>query len=164
MKIKQLIFSTILAVSSASAMATDYTLNVAAPSFSYANNLMSNYAPIPNGAFTDTWTFILPGTFDVTGYVANFSNSFSNIDFSAGSVTLNGVALAINNTGSFSTAILDSTVLTGNLVLTINGTANGSPTYGGNFNITAVPEPESYVLMMAGLALVGFASRRKLQA
>ncbi len=33
-----------------------------------------------------------------------------------------------------------------------------------NFNVTAVPEPETYVLMLAGLGAVGFMRRRRRKA
>ncbi len=32
---------------------------------------------------------------------------------------------------------------------------------GGTFNVTAVPEPESYAMLMAGLGVLGFMARRK---
>jgi hypothetical protein len=33
-----------------------------------------------------------------------------------------------------------------------------------NYNVTAVPEPETYVLMLAGLGAVGFINRRRRKA
>jgi hypothetical protein len=44
----------------------------------------------------------------------------------------------------------------------ITGTVAVSPYDGGYgaMSVTAVPEPESYAMMLAGLALVGFAARR----
>ncbi|HOY70610.1 MAG TPA: FxDxF family PEP-CTERM protein [Methylotenera sp.] len=38
---------------------------------------------------------------------------------------------------------------------------NGDNTGSINVNIAAVPEPETYALMLAGLALVGFSARRR---
>ena len=37
----------------------------------------------------------------------------------------------------------------------------GSAEYDFQFNVTAVPEPESWVLLLAGLGLLGFAARRR---
>jgi spore coat protein U-like protein len=40
-------------------------------------------------------------------------------------------------------------------------TKNLDGSYYGEISVTAVPEPETYALMLAGLGLVGFAARRK---
>lgn len=51
----------------------------------------------------------------------------------------------------------------GSFALRIQGAgqgSNGNGWYGATL-VSAVPEPETYVMMLAGLALVGFASRRK---
>jgi hypothetical protein len=47
---------------------------------------------------------------------------------------------------------------------TVTGTKGGS--YGGNLDlvVTAVPEPETYAMLFAGLGLMGFMVRRKKQA
>ncbi len=38
---------------------------------------------------------------------------------------------------------------------------NGSGFIGADYTVTAVPEPETYALMLAGLAAVGFVARRR---
>ena len=41
--------------------------------------------------------------------------------------------------------------------------ANGSSVYADNFTISAVPEPETYAMLLAGLGLLGFTARRRKQ-
>ncbi|MDO9310599.1 MAG: FxDxF family PEP-CTERM protein [Nitrosomonas sp.] len=43
------------------------------------------------------------------------------------------------------------------------GGANGSSVYADNFTITAIPEPETYAMLLAGLGLLGFTARRRKQ-
>lgn len=54
--------------------------------------------------------------------------------------------------------------MAGTYTLQIKGTVSGSAggSYGGVLNIAQpVPEPETYGMLLAGLSIVGFASRRK---
>ena len=156
MNFKQLTLAITIALSSATSMAENYNFNVTPPTFAFGSNTVTA------GAFTDTWTFNVAGLLDVDGVLSNFAaKSSNNIDFTVGGVSLNGIILDVTNIGSLSLASLESTTLSGPLTLVVNGTSAGNGTYSLNFNIAAVPEPETYALMLAGLSLVGFAARRK---
>ncbi|MBK9347554.1 MAG: PEP-CTERM sorting domain-containing protein [Burkholderiales bacterium] len=37
----------------------------------------------------------------------------------------------------------------------------GGASYGGNIGVTAVPEPETYAMLLAGLGLMGAIARRR---
>jgi hypothetical protein len=124
--------------------------------------------------FTDTYTFAptLAGLFSVDGTVVNFYTKFSQSIF-FDEVLLNGVAMSkstVNGGGTtYHLATLPSTGFTGPLTLTVTGFAGGessafSASYSGLLNITtvaAVPEPETYAMMLAGLGMVGMLARRR---
>ncbi len=119
-----------------------------------------------------TYTFHL--SFDLTGYnaaTAAFTGRFSADN--AAEIKLNGVTIA---TGTGFTSWHDFGANSGfqaganslDFVLT-NFAQNGGNPAGlrvefSTSTIAAVPEPETYAMLIAGLGLVGFAARRRKQA
>ncbi|WP_344762445.1 FxDxF family PEP-CTERM protein [Actimicrobium antarcticum] len=126
-----------------------------------------------NAMFNDTFNFgsFLPGGNANSIVSASFSSTASNgITFT--SAALNSTPLSIFTVpGVFSSAYTGSENFSGPLQMTLSGTAVGiDNSYGGQITvrssgeyipIPAVPEPETYAMMLAGLCLLGFAARRK---
>jgi hypothetical protein len=118
--------------------------------------------------FTDQITFANTGpVFASASLVTIDLGSNQNIDFT--SVMLNGEALTLQTLGPTDVAYTSSPLsLTGDLVLTVMGTTNAgagqNATYSGVLNVAAIPEPETYALMLAGLGAIGFMARRRRSA
>ncbi len=127
-----------------------------------------------NGSFTDTFNF---GSF-ANPSLASASLTATLVGFTATgysliSGTLGSSALTFGTQGKNVTALFtdNDVMFSGPLQLTVTGkTINGGGSFGGNVNIamspsiSAVPEPETYAMMLAGLGLLGFAARRKAKA
>jgi hypothetical protein len=79
--------------------------------------------------------------------VAQFFQGLSNLDLTPANFSFSNLAA-----GSYS--------------LLVNGVSGRGGSYTVNLTTTAtaVPEPEAYAMMLAGLGLVGFAARRKFSA
>lgn len=150
---------------------TGYSAGLSDPSGTAVNHTVS-------GSFTDTFTFNYSGAgiVDVWLNTSASANKLATQQIVFTSATLNGVALAIDPSSQaggtiFRTAGLYQNELTGSFVLVVNGyagLANSSgqaisASYSGGINVmpSAVPEPESYALLLAGLGVVGFVARRR---
>lgn len=137
------------------------------PSASFSNTV--------NGPFTDLWTFNLGTTSAVATSITNVEVSIGA--FSAGGINgfsawLNGIQLfgptsvvGPNGGVTVKTQVLSgaTTLPPGIYQLKIVGTSitGANASYGGNIVATPVPEPETYLMFLAGLGAVGFLARRR---
>ncbi|XVJ69088.1 MAG: PEP-CTERM sorting domain-containing protein [Rhizobacter sp.] len=135
--------------------------------------LSFNAAVTSAGAFSDIFTFTLPAAFGTGFSLLNFpvgglfntvltsATLFSNADgalFSSddtiarsGTITSTGISF----TGGASAA--------GSYYLNVTGIATGPQggLYNGAISVAAVPEPETYAMLLAGLGVMGFIARRR---
>lgn len=163
MKLKSVVATAVLAAASFSASATVHNLGVLDPSG--FDSFTSSSEKFGAGvAINDTWTFELLApsstsfaaiqTFAVTaGQILNFSAVLNGSSF--GSPTAGAGSQTLSWTGPLAAGIY-SVNITGT-----SGLANS--TYGATVSAipTPVPEPETYAMMLGGLALLGAVARRK---
>ena len=173
---KNLVYlSTVLVASfmATSVNAATITIDPSAPAgtFDNKNVVCTTTAPC---LFTDTGTFVTPvGATAVSLTIissligSDTLTNTSNLNFS--SVTFNGVQFNLlpNGVVEFGT-LLNQTLVAGvTNTLIVNGTGGTSglnSSYAGTltFNqVAAVPEPAAWMLMLLGMAGVGFSMRRK---
>jgi hypothetical protein len=136
---------------------------------------------LPAGAFNDIFSFVLPSNngsgYDIQNFpisitgTGNFNtllssvSLFSNADgilFNSDDTFLQSFAVPGGSTASFTW----EPSIGGNMYLSVAGVANGSlgGAYNGTISVSAVPEPETYAMLMAGLAIIGAIVRRKTAA
>lgn len=113
--------------------------------------------------FTDFYNFTV-GTSELdAGFYANQGKAIG-LDITKFDLVLVGGGLKAAGTGTGGIWSIASTLLApGNYVLEVAGTVTGDTrgNYAGTLNVSPVPEPETYGMMLAGLALVGVVARRK---
>lgn len=116
-----------------------------------------------SGFFTDVFTFTPSPTTPVwaSGGVINFSLfGFGDLGSITASLNNNAFTASATQPGVFTLAPVY--LGAGPLTLTVSGiVSSGGGSYGGNINVLAVPEPETYAMMLGGLGLLGFMARRR---
>jgi hypothetical protein len=172
MKLKSLATAVVIAFSALGANATTTNLGAAVA----GTPLSFNSGLVPVGSFDDYFTFTLPTnsgagfsaiTFDIP---VLFSTTFTSASFFSNADGIKGNE-DDTNVGTFTTSakalsLAMAPVAAGAYYINIKGTSSGS--FGGAYNgsisttaVTAVPEPESYAMLLAGLGLMGVIARRR---
>ena len=172
MKLKALSIATLLCLSAGAQAGTmSVFLNETAPGFwqaSYDSKFLTGplLGGAPNVAGTDTITFqSVSGPWPEGAYYVelNFMEQASgNVPtrdpITVTSATLNQIPISYMATRSFD---IDGTT-NPTFVFKVNGYSNIASTgYHGSISVTAVPEPETYAMLLAGLGLMGAIARRR---
>ncbi|WP_338769792.1 FxDxF family PEP-CTERM protein [Massilia sp. METH4] len=90
----------------------------------------------------------------------------TNINFYAAEI--NGYAMTLTGNGVFEYGWMLGEPIMGPLVLTVYGDTEGmmgaaSASYAGTINISPIPEPATYGMLLGGLGVLAMLSRKKLQ-
>jgi len=170
MKLKPLVLAAALALSYAGAHAENFTYDIPLVGPSTSNTYTAGFEVrhVSAGVFEDTFTF----TPSVAGFlegslVTTSSSGSTNINFTSGEI--NGVAFNFSPIGDNEWGFTNLAYSAGPIVLKLFGVAGPgfmdgasiAASYAGTLNVSAVPEPETWAMMLGGLGLMGFVARRR---
>ncbi len=169
MKLKMLSAAILLALGAPAAMASQCTGDgfglgaIGAASRSFASQCFRTLSS-PGASFTDHYSFSIAALGNVSGGLVDFLVfQWNDVNLSSVVVSGQGQVRTDNSAADgFSFAALGA----GNYDLAVSGSLDRGQLFGGyTGSISAVaapvPEPETYAMLMLGLAGVGFAARRR---
>lgn len=114
-------------------------------------------------SFTRSFEFVTPAGFNLTSVISTSvaTSALTNIDFT--SFTLNGVNFDVLSMGTVEIrSLLNQRIIPGgNNVINVTGMTGGDAAFSGNLSFAAVPEPETWLVMLLGMGAIGFAMRRR---
>ena len=163
---------TALAIGLTSISASAALTNYGGVTLPFSQSYGHTFSALESGLFSDTYQFSFAtasGTFNTIAATIDLAGILHITGLDARlyhGTTASGPAMVQGWTtplGSGEVTVINPVALAGDTyTLEIRGTVSGSAggSYGGALNIaigdvTAVPEPESYALMLAGLAMIG---------
>jgi PEP-CTERM motif len=171
MKLKLFTAAIVLALS-APAMAAYCTAdgsslgNVGSVPHSFASECFRTFGS-PGANFTDHYSFSISALGNVAGGLVNFLVfNWNDVNFS--SVAVSGAGVSGTDTNA-ADGFSFSGLAAGNYDLAVSGYLSRGQVFGGYTGAisstatiaAAVPEPETYAMLLLGLAGVGFAARRR---
>lgn len=122
-----------------------------------------------NNTFADNFTFSIGSDFRAVSIVSSISSNAANglaltsfdLFNAAGALVVHGVQQSVGVKDVW--FIPETNLHSGSYALRVQGyvVSNGSGSFGGNVNITPVPEPETYGMMLFGLGALAMIARRK---
>jgi hypothetical protein len=147
--LKALTLAAVIACASSSAFAGDQLIDLSSGEGSFVGSA----TVLDGGDDVITFTNLAAGAYD---FVFTLSSQY----ISGLTASINGQAASISNFGVASFAYLQSTA-DAPFTLTLSGLAGAKAAYSGELSVTAVPEPQTYALLLAGLGVMGLVARRR---
>ncbi|MEB0137132.1 FxDxF family PEP-CTERM protein [Actimicrobium sp. CCC2.4] len=116
--------------------------------------------------FTNDYTFSTSAASSLTGAVISIKGLSTDLNITGFNLiptvgaTITGLAFSSGYVDAW--LITAPNLLPGNYTLEVTGKVLGDGgSYGGNVNVSAVPEPETWGMMIGGLGLIGMAIGRR---
>ena len=126
----------------------------------------SNFQTMSTGPFTDTYNFTVGALPTIISSSVSLELSFPGSPLNIFHIT--GLAMNLFTAGdsfisgtSGSPSSLTATLSPGNYYMKLTGTADGVSGGAYSFAIAAIPEPGQWLMLLAGIAMLGMMVRRR---